>query len=196
MAIIQVGGDMSFRIVAVMSSLLLLLPVSAECQHSPADSTLTGLSGGGPETLYLSPPWHPLHRMSATTPSSPALAVRISADSTTGIPVILGGLLGGMVLGGLTEIAGVYDDGRETPWRAALIYGAGVGGGAAFGAILGGREPRLLPTVAAAMVASVPLALVFIDQQGFEPSEYDVLPVLIAIVPPIIGAWFTNKMLQ
>jgi hypothetical protein len=186
---------MSFRIVAAMS-ILLLQPMPAEGQHSPADSTSTGLSGVAPETLYLAPPWQSLQRMSVATPSSPALAVRISADSTTGIPVILGGLLGGMVLGGLAELSGVYDNGRETPWTAALIYGAGVGGGAAFGAILGGREPRLLPTVAGAVVASVPLALVYIDQQGFEPSEYDVLPVLLAIVPPIVGAWFTNKVLQ
>jgi hypothetical protein len=108
----------------------------------------------------------------------------------------MGGVLGGMALGGLAQLIGVYDKGTEDPWAAALVYGAGVGGGASFGAILGGREPRLLPTVAVAMAASVPLAFVYIDQRGFEPSGADVLSVMVAIVPPIIGAWLTNKLLQ
>lgn len=187
---------MSCRAIAILSGLL-MLPASATCQHPLAASTLTKLYGETSGTT-LNPlhPWDPLHGMSVAPASSPALTIRISSDSTTGIPVIMGGALGGIILAGMAHTVGVYDDGREAPWRAALIYGAGVGGGAAFGAILGGREPRLMPTVAAAMVASVPLALVYIDQQGFEPSGYDVLPVMVAVLPPIIAAWFTNKVLQ
>lgn len=187
---------MSFRVIAFMSGLL-MLPAPAKCQHPIADSTLPGLYGEAlGTTLYLSPHWRPLHRMSAAPPSLSALAIRISSDSTTGIPVIMGGLLGGITLASLVQAIGVYDDGTEDPWTAALVYGAGVGGGAAFGAILGSREPRPLPTVAVAMAASVPLAFVFIDQRGVEPSGGDVPPVLVGVLLPIIGAWFTNKVLQ
>lgn len=187
---------MSFRAIAIMSGLL-MLPASAKCQRTLGDTALAGLYGEARgTTLHPSLPWRPLHRMSAVPESFPTLAVRISADSTTGVPVIMGGLLGGITLAGLVQAAGVYDDGTEDPWTAALVYGAGVGGGAAFGALLGSREPRLLPTVAVAMAASVPLAFVFIDQRGVEASEGDVPPVLVGVLLPIIGAWFANKVLQ
>lgn len=187
---------MPFRVAAFMAALL-MLPASAKCQHPIADATLPGLYGEAPgTTLYPSPLWRPLHRMSAASPSLPTLAIRISSDSTTGIPVIMGGLLGGITLAGVVQAVGVYDDGTEDPWTAALVYGAGVGGGAAFGALLGSREPRLLPTVAVAMAASVPLAFVFIDQRGVEPSGGDVPPQMVGVLLPIIAAWFTNKVLQ
>lgn len=62
--------------------------------------------------------------------------------------------------------------------------------------ILGDREPNLLRTTAVAISASIPLALILVEQRGFEPSSFDGLAILVGLVPPIIGAWFTNKVLQ
>jgi hypothetical protein len=181
------------RYVAVCG-LLLAAANTAECQLTPLFTQCAETQAPNlirtPDEVQRGPVV--LHRMPGEPPITPRITIR--RDSTSGIPVIMGALIGAFAAGTVSRQTGFVDSGDDQPVAAAMVYGLGTGLGAALGAPLGGRQSRFLETIGSALVASVPLAFALASE--YEPSVGDPIILIPAAVLPPVTAWFVNRARQ